>query len=197
MFMQRILPAAAAVGLMLSAAVAQAATVSLVQTTSGSVTVGDVVSFDIVTDDDFPTFIGFQSLLAYDADVASLTDVRINPGLPVRPTIAEPAGATGMQSIAVGAATLGSLSGRQILASLDFTAVAAGTTSIVFTAFDDDVFVTNRTNDQLFSGPLSASITVTADDTVTPMPAPVPLPASALLLVAGMGGLAALRRRKG
>ncbi len=30
----------------------------------------------------------------------------------------------------------------------------------------------------------------------TPAPAPVPLPASALLLVAGMGGLAALRRRK-
>lgn len=30
----------------------------------------------------------------------------------------------------------------------------------------------------------------------TPAPAPVPLPASALLLMAGMGGLAAMRRRK-
>ena len=38
---------------------------------------------------------------------------------------------------------------------------------------------------------------ITFWDTTTPPPAPVPLPASALLLLAGVGGFAALRRRKG
>lgn len=193
MFMQRILPAAAAVGLMLSAAVAQAATVSLVQTTTGPVKVGDVVSFDIVTDDDFPTFNGFGTTLTYEADVVRLAGVRVNSMLN-SPVINPDPTATGPQTVSFGGFTLGSLSGGTILGSLGFTALATGTASFMLTAFDDDNFVQNAQSEVLFSGPLQGSITVVGDDTVAP-PA-VPLPASTLLLLGGMGGLAAMRRRQ-
>jgi hypothetical protein len=56
-----------------------------------------------------------------------------------------------------------------------------------------DGLIVDDTGAAIFNDPSSASVTVVGD---TPDVPPIPLPASALLLLGGISGLAALRRRR-
>lgn len=60
----------------------------------------------------------------------------------------------------------------------------------------DDRFRANLNSQYYLDNPIGDDFTVdTSNLTSAPAPAPVPLPASGLLLLAGLGGVAALRRR--
>ena len=197
MFMRHILPAVAALGLLVSAATADAATVSFERTSSDPIRVGDTVSFALKTGDDFPSFAGFQAQVNLDAAFLSLVDIDYSADLPFFPTPVggrpEALGADGRTTItAIGALNLGGVSGDFTLATFDFTALAAGTTTFELQPFNNR-FITGSAS-PIFDGGFSRTVTIVADDTVAP-PA-VPLPASALLLLGGMGGLAAMRRRQ-
>lgn len=200
MFNKYLLPVAASLALLLPAVAANALTVSLVQSTSGPITVGDAVSFDLVTSADFGTISGFQGELTYDADVLSFGSVDYASFLnfPQNPIFdpVEPMGASGVTVLSkflagqfMGVAT----SGMTTLATFNFSAVGASASSnLLFGPFNGALVTDAGLNPFEDVTSNAATLTVLADDVT----APIPLPAGAWLLLSGLAGISAFRLRR-
>lgn len=146
---------------------------------------GDTFEIAVRTSADFPTFIGVNVDVTYDADVLSYITTTFSPifdddFLAPQSEPADASGPTTIQNI-TGATLFGSGSGAETLATLSFAAKAPGVTEVAITG----------TGGQLVVGPDgSFDAGLTTDATV------VPLPASAALLATGLIGLLAARRRR-
>lgn len=196
-FKKHILCAVAALGLTVAAMPAMAATVDLLPSTAGEVTVGQTVSFELVTSADFPAVFGFSAALGYNADLLSFDTVTYGgvfdfTPLPINTPVEAP-GATGQQSLGVFTAGVffnALPSGTFTAATFAFTAVGAGVATVTVGPFGDTFFL-DAFQEPVPLEPVSATVSVVADTEVPP----VPLPASALLLLAGAASFGAIRRR--
>lgn len=124
-------------------------TVTLVQTTPDPVRPGDLVSFDLVTSDDFPAYFGWSSQLTYNADEVSYLGTDFNDVLDINAQQSEMADAEGETTITgIEGGTFGTeLSGRTVAGTLNFEAITGGNVSILLEPFGGAFFRAPPTTD--------------------------------------------------
>lgn len=192
-------PVAASIALLLPAVAAHAGTVDLISTTVAPV-VGDAVSFDLMTSDDFGLISGFQGDLTYDTDVLSFLGVSYSDIFDIQPesTPMQQPGASGVTTLELFVAAAfqnAPMMGAQVLATFNFTAVGAADASQISFGPNNGLFVTGEGLNPVFTETVDTIFAV-GEAGVTPPVAAVPLPAGGLLLLTGLFGITALRHRR-
>lgn len=144
-----------------------AGSVTLTPTIDGFVRPGQTVGFELRTSSDFPAFLGFQTILSYNADALSYTgttfgDIFTESGDPIFVEPDEPDGASG--EITLGLPVLaglfmGEASGDNLVATLNFTAGGAGDAGILLAPFNDALFI-DGDGDIVFSTPVEQTVSI-------------------------------------
>lgn len=170
----------------LAAGGANALSVDLDPTSAGPFAVGDPISLEMRTSDDFPTFPGFQGDLDFDPTKLELISIDINPLFDFQDIAGDfsmpPVNVTGL--VFFGPADP---SGETLLATFNFEALMDGVAAIDFSLVIPDP---DPMDMPIFEGVAGTSVTI-GDPTT------VPVPAAAMLLLSSLLVLPAVRRVAG
>ena len=150
----------------------QTGTVTLVPT-PGPYQIEDTIEIDIVTSAGFPVTFGFQSRLAYDADVLSLTGVVFAEEFDTNSAPSEPSDATGATLLGpiIGgtSANPSQISGEFVAATLTFEVLTTDPVTVDLLPFNGRLFVDDNDVDIDLTGPVTLDLVLNTDPDADPV----------------------------